>query len=291
MYKARLIVSLAHPHSVIFINSAWWKLVGYLEALCPSETEDKTLPLQEIFQMHNLPHRENQTILFDRLISLLPRVSKGIPIRLSQITQSKDNKKVFLYIKVVPLVNESMEISHAQVSMYETFPSSSLEESLKDDSVFLSTPAINQSTPGISISQSDSEWTTVFKQQQQLQQNHSQGNLVVSGISNNNNSNSNNRNSTTTINTQNSIPFDQSPFYLYSCQHSPPPLIDPVWGTDLSRTYEIPSTESFSQSRSTLLFNSSGIVGDHKLTNSSGHKHPHTMSQIIQQETSSAPLT
>ena len=102
---------LTSPFRILSVNSSWWNLNGLT---FPLEAEYKGKPLQEVLQRSN--HFSMNIV--DSLFALLPRVASGIPNRVPFISV-RNGQKVFFYLRVVPLVNENLEVSSALLTLAE----------------------------------------------------------------------------------------------------------------------------------------------------------------------------
>jgi hypothetical protein len=110
--QARLVVSLTQPFSVAAANSAWWTLKG----ISPPEREYQNRTLHEVLrELNRFPAK-----VVDHLLSLLPRVGRGIPVRVAFISYALNGDKVLSYLRVLPLVNENLEMLSAMMTLSET---------------------------------------------------------------------------------------------------------------------------------------------------------------------------
>jgi hypothetical protein len=131
------VCSLTSPFPVLSINPSWWNLNGLPS---PLGAEHKDKPLQEVLRGSN----HFPTNVLDHLISLLPRVAAGIPNRVPFISVL-NGQKVFLYLRVVPLVNENLEVSSALLTLSEASLSPQVATSIQEHTI-LSDPVNSTST-------------------------------------------------------------------------------------------------------------------------------------------------
>jgi hypothetical protein len=105
------VLSLTPPYPVTAVNSPWWLLKG----ISPSEPEYKERPLQEVFrELNRFPAK-----VVDHVLSLLPRVARGVPARVAFISSSLAGSPTLSYLRILPLANEALEMFSALVTLSE----------------------------------------------------------------------------------------------------------------------------------------------------------------------------
>lgn len=115
---ARLIASVYPPYGVTHMNAAWWELKG--ESSPPAEHTYKDRPLFEVMEVSSTSEMlTRQPTISDHLNALLPRVCRGIPVRLPFSSTRPDGTSVLIYITALPLVNENLELTYMMITKHQ----------------------------------------------------------------------------------------------------------------------------------------------------------------------------
>lgn len=185
-----MVCSLTPPFQIISINSAWWTLQNLTSY--PPESEYKERPLRTVLQeLNHFPLN-----IVEHLSALLPQVSLGIPVRVPFVS-SLTGKKVFLYLRAVPLANESLERACTLLTLSEAPLSPQMTACVPDDTLITASVIPLNSTPTLPIP-GQSGWDILRK--------------------------------TPYTQTIERPALDQT---IYPLQFQPSPVIDPVWGGSL----------------------------------------------------------
>jgi hypothetical protein len=128
------VCSLTYPFPILSINPSWWALNGLAS---PPEAEYKDKALRSILQRSN----HFSANIVEHLLALLPRVAGGIPNRVPFIS-ALNGHKIFFYLRVVPLVNENLEVSSALLTLSDAPLSPQVSTSIQDHTI-ISDPIIS----------------------------------------------------------------------------------------------------------------------------------------------------
>jgi hypothetical protein len=195
---------------VVSVNPSWWKLKGFEDSSIPPESDYLYNSLQEVLKIHSTSLRSGQVKIIEHILNLIPRLLRGIPVRVPYVSLSATGKKVLSYLRMVPLVNERMEISFGLITLHESSPSPHIESTVQEDTIISPQFPINKMpSPSTSPPSLHSpEW-----------------NLLKSS------------------HLPHGPPGYDPIMYSYQVQGSPsvPVMMDPIWGTTIPRPYGAPT--------------------------------------------------